>query len=267
MAVLRHPHIIKMRAVSDSSPFEEGKTFFVVLDKLYNILYHRLKNDWKRRLPGRYSWLTDCGGRRAQAFWVERLTVAHDLSSALSYLHQQRLVYRNLKPDNIGFDIRGVVKLFDFGLVRELHHSDRNDDGTYRLMTDDTGLPRYMAHEVCVGKPYNKKCNVYSFSILMWEILRVEQPFYDYKTLCLLRKKVVEEGVRPTPDPSWPSKLVDVMKQGWNVDQFRRPSMSNFSQVLLSVIRDATGEQGDLITDLSKKSRIESFGFDCSTKI
>ena len=254
LAVLRHPYIIKMRAMADTSPFDEGKTFFVVLDKLYDILYNRLRTNWKKRLPGPFSWLTDCAGRRAKQFWVERLSVAHDLSSALGYLHGERLMYRDLKPDNIGFDVRGDVKIFDFGLVHELHDSNRNDDGTYRLLTGDTGSPRYMAPEVALGKPYNEKCDVYSFCILMWEILRVEQPFDHYKTVDILQKKVVEQGVRPKPDPSWPPELVEVMKRGWNDDQHRRPSMVEFSHVLQSVIRDATGEQRELMMDISEKS-------------
>lgn len=55
------------------------------------------------------------------------------------------IIYRDLKPDNIGFDVRGDVKLFDFGLSRELPER-KLDDGTYH-MTGDTGSPRYMAPE------------------------------------------------------------------------------------------------------------------------
>lgn len=54
-------------------------------------------------------------------------------------------MYRDLKPDNIGFDVRGDLKLFDFGLSRQLP-PQRLTDGTYR-MTGDTGSPRYMAPE------------------------------------------------------------------------------------------------------------------------
>lgn len=57
----------------------------------------------------------------------------------------QSVVYRDLKPDNIGFDVRGDVKIFDFGLSRQIP-SGKSKDGLYK-MTGDTGSPRYMAPE------------------------------------------------------------------------------------------------------------------------
>lgn len=51
---------------------------------------------------------------------------------------------RDLKPDNIGFDVRGDVKIFDFGLAKEIDPSKRLEDGTFKL-TGDTGSLRYMA--------------------------------------------------------------------------------------------------------------------------
>jgi serine/threonine protein kinase len=56
------------------------------------------------------------------------------------------IIYRDLKPDNVGFDVRGDVKIFDFGLAKELDLSKKLDDGTYNL-TADTGSLRYMAPE------------------------------------------------------------------------------------------------------------------------
>lgn len=52
------------------------------------------------------------------------------------------------KPDNVGFDVRGDVKIFDFGLAKELDESKKLDDGTYHL-TSDTGSLRYMAPGKC----------------------------------------------------------------------------------------------------------------------
>ena len=52
-----------------------------------------------------------------------------------------------MKPENIGFDVRGDAKLFDFGLSKELHDRDKTKDGLY-LMSGLTGSRRYMAPEV-----------------------------------------------------------------------------------------------------------------------
>jgi serine/threonine protein kinase len=56
------------------------------------------------------------------------------------------IIYRDLKPDNVGFDVRGDVKIFDFGLAKEIDPRQMDAEGTYKL-TADTGSLRYMAPE------------------------------------------------------------------------------------------------------------------------
>lgn len=84
LSVIRHPNIIKMRAMADGSPFDNQ--FFVVLDRLYDIMSVRLQKWKKSQLTG-VKKLMDRGGKKEMAFWVERVTVAYDLSCALKYLH------------------------------------------------------------------------------------------------------------------------------------------------------------------------------------
>lgn len=84
LAVIRHPNIIKMRAMGVGTPY--SRDFFVVLDRLYDILSTRLTT-WKKRKPGGFKKLMDPKGKKAAAFWLERITVAHDLACALKYLH------------------------------------------------------------------------------------------------------------------------------------------------------------------------------------
>lgn len=84
LAVIRHPNIIKMRAMAVGTPY--SRDFFVVLDRLYDILTVRLVT-WKKRKPGGLKKLMDPKGKKATAFWLERITVAHDLACALKYLH------------------------------------------------------------------------------------------------------------------------------------------------------------------------------------
>mmetsp|Transcript_32595 Transcript_32595/g.79083 ORF Transcript_32595/g.79083 Transcript_32595/m.79083 type:complete len:295 (+) Transcript_32595:56-940(+) len=142
LAIVRHPNIIKMRAMEARDAFHGH--YFIMLDKLYDIMPQRLKK-WKSKKKSGLK-IFDMKGKKKQAFWVERLTVAYDIACALSYLHGLSILYRDLKPDNIGFDVRGDVKIFDFGLAKELDESKILEDGTYNL-TGDTGSLRYMAPE------------------------------------------------------------------------------------------------------------------------
>lgn len=85
LSVVRHPNIIKMRAMEATNPCSPN--FFVLLDRLYDIMPTRLAA-WKKRKPkGLGKMMFDRRGLKEQAFWVERLTVAYDLSCALNYLH------------------------------------------------------------------------------------------------------------------------------------------------------------------------------------
>lgn len=228
LAVIRHPSIIKMRAMAASSPFSTTQPFFVVLDRLYDILGTRIIK-WKKQRPKGMGKLLDRTGQKEKDFWIERITVAYDLASALHYLHELNVVYRDIKPDNIGFDVRGDVKIFDFGLAKEIDPTAKDSDGLYH-MTADTGSPRYMAPEVFLGKPYNELVDVYSFSILLWEILQLETPYEGY-TMNMLTKKVIEGGVRPKCDPKWSTPIVAMLKKGWG-DILQRPTTKEVMDVL-----------------------------------
>jgi hypothetical protein len=76
-----------MRAVSSGTPY--SRDFFVVLDRLYDILTRTLVS-WKKRKGGGFQKIMDRGGKKASAFWAERIIVAHDLACALRYLHSHK---------------------------------------------------------------------------------------------------------------------------------------------------------------------------------
>jgi serine/threonine protein kinase len=87
-----------MRAIADGERFCE--TYFIVMDRLYDTLEKRIAT-WRliqERLNGSVGkFLTDRGGKKAKELVLERLIVAFDISSALSYLHERKLIYRDIK--------------------------------------------------------------------------------------------------------------------------------------------------------------------------
>ena len=150
LSVLSHPNIISMRALANSDPHESK--FFVILDRLVMTLDRKF-NQWRREVGENSGyWLGPfgyCCAKENYLFktWLERLTASRDIANAIYYLHSKSIVYRDLKPDNLGFDVTGALKLFDFGLAKRMDPIDKSDDGLYRL-TGNTGSLRYMAPEV-----------------------------------------------------------------------------------------------------------------------
>jgi serine/threonine protein kinase len=134
------------------------------------------------------------------------------------------------KPDNIGFDKSGTLKIFDFGLAKELVEDRKTENGLYK-MTGFTGGIRYMAPEVGLCKPYNNAVDVYSWSMVFWYILALEPPFGLYTNNMFL-DRVFQKHYRPATFQRWPQGLRELLKISWSRKIKERPSFDDISKVL-----------------------------------
>ncbi|CAM9996876.1 unnamed protein product, partial [Hapterophycus canaliculatus] len=100
-----------------------------------------------------------------------------DIAAALHYMHHEAsprhmYVCRDLKPDNIGFDADGNIKVFDLGLAKRV---TRKAGANHRYtMTSRCGTIRYMAPEAFLGCSYNEKVDVYAWSHVVAEMLSLD---------------------------------------------------------------------------------------------
>ena len=227
LAAIQHPHIVSIRGVSSDDPC--SRNYFIVLDRLYDILTVRLQT-WKKHRPSGLSKMFHSGCEKERAFWLERIGVAHDVASALAYLHGNNIMDRDVKPDDIGFDVSGQVKLFDFGLAKEYDPSKADKNGCFNY-TACTGSPRYMAPETALGQPYNEKIDVYSYGLLLYQILALETPF-EGLTMKSFPKIVYEKGARPVPNVKWPATISSIMQRCWSAKISQRPSMKEVASIL-----------------------------------
>ncbi len=112
LAVVRHSNIIRMRAVADCSPYDDG--YFLVLDRLYGTLDDRL-SIWEKEEAKARGILTKISGKskkKMKGSVTKRLVAAYHISRAMIHFHKNNIICRDLKPENIGFDIGKDVNFF-----------------------------------------------------------------------------------------------------------------------------------------------------------
>ena len=110
LEVISHPNIVKMRGISSGEAIQND--YFLILDRLYETLEEKISNEWAQEHNlCRVSFILGCRKSkkkiaRRKDFLIKRIVVALDLACALRYLHQNLLIYRDIKSENIGFDVR-----------------------------------------------------------------------------------------------------------------------------------------------------------------
>eukprot|EP01018_Ginkgo_biloba_P020662 Gb_03665 [translate_table: standard] len=105
-------------------------------------------------------------------------------------------------------------------------------------MLDSVGnvsnLSRIVDIMVLDGKPYNRKCDVYSFGICLWEIYCCDMPYADL-SFAEMTSAVVRQNLRPEIPRCCPSSLANVMKRCWDANPDKRPEMDEVVHMLESI--------------------------------
>ena len=256
LSALEHPHIIKLRAIKAGNRFRPD--FFILLDRLYETLGQRIEI-WRDQIKGTtnshnifHRILSFRRHRIAKASsFQDRVVQAYHLSAALNYLHRQNLIHRDLKPENIGFDVRGDVKIFDFGMAKEMPARDPSNSNEAFKFTGMCGSPRYMAPEVAHKQKYNEKCDVYSFTIMVYEMLSLRSAFGHYHDFESMFASVWGPPyLRPKLLPlKLPDRLYHLIHNGWHYDPQQRPSMETMEQTLYEQCKTFRGVSLAMVPD------------------
>ncbi|MBA0774096.1 hypothetical protein Gotri_009332 [Gossypium trilobum] len=152
----------------------------------------------------------------------ERLNKAVEIAQAMQYLHEQKpkVIHRDLKPSNIFLDEAKHVRVADFGHARFL-----------RTFV-------YMAPEVIRCEPYNEKCDVYSFGIILNELITGNYPYTE--TNYGPAKIALEVGdgklrpALPEDNGEW-KELIELICQSWDGDACVRPTFANITSTLSNI--------------------------------
>lgn len=144
---------------------------------------------------------------------------AYQCSKGVEYLHAMQpkpLIHRDLKPPNLLLINGGVhLKICDFGTAA--------DKSTY--MTNNKGSAAWMAPEVFTSSNYTEKCDVFSWGIILWEVLSRKKPFYNQGGSAFSIMWAVHKGKRPPLLRNCPPVIENLMTACWDQDPSNRPSM------------------------------------------
>ncbi|GJP38183.1 hypothetical protein CLOM_g22638 [Closterium sp. NIES-68] len=159
----------------------------------------------------------------------DAVSVARDVAQAMAFLHKNGMIHRDLKSANILLDKQGHAVVGDFGVARL--------KGERGEMTKEVGTYRWMAPEAFGTSPWpvTHKADVYSFGIVLWEVLSGGVPFADYSPL-QAAVAVALNGARPAIPDSCPQSLRSLIERCWHKTPKERPE---FSEILTELDRIA----------------------------
>ncbi len=206
MAQCHFPHVVRLYGVC----VETGHIAMVMEYMPKGSLYQVLHNE-----------------KEAFAWNPLRWNVVIDVGKGLTYLHDQKIIHRDLKSLNILLDDQYQAKISDFGLSKIKLESNSTSTKANKGM----GTTRWRAPELFERKAVpNKASDVYSYGMILWEIATRQLPFADaLDDVTVVRW--LEKGEKETIPSDCPKTYGDVIQQCWHLPN-QRPSAQQALQTL-----------------------------------
>ena len=158
--------------------------------------------------------------------WYKKLKILIHIVEGLGHLHKQKIIHRDLHSKNILCDNDDDVVISDLGISKSAMES-----------TDDNkrfGIVSYMAPEILQGKEYTTASDIYSFGIIMWELMTGRKPFWDQNDNVELMIKI-RDGLRPPIITNAPKDYIELMQECWDYDPNKRPMAVKIHKKLIDI--------------------------------
>lgn len=225
---LNHENIILLL-----DAFETPNEFVVVMEYAKGELFEVLEDD--KNLPEE-----------------EVQKIAKQLVRALHYLHSNRIIHRDMKPQNILIGRNGAIKLCDFGFARAMSCNTM-------VLTSIKGTPLYMAPELVQEQPYNHTADLWSLGCILYELYYSQPPFYTNNIYTLIQQIVRDPVKFPEPiSPSFKTFLKGLLTKSAS-SRLAWPQLLNH-QFVVETPEDARQRIANAGQDQAMKERLEQLG-------
>jgi serine/threonine-protein kinase len=220
---LDHPNIV---GVSDFGVLDDGCLYLVMEALEGEPVGKRLERE--KRIP-----------------WPEALEIVRGVLAGLRHAHDRGVVHRDIKPDNIFLarkDGEQIVKILDFGIAK-LYAGTGDDPATTRAGLT-VGTPAYLSPEQAIGGESKPASDLYSTSVVLFEMLTGRAPYEDTDPLAMLTAHVSREPpwfAEVAPDLQLPPGLEEVVRHGLAKVQAERIGSAIEYQARLDDVLRAAG--------------------------
>eukprot|EP00210_Caulerpa_lentillifera_P007300 g6978.t1 len=203
MKRLRHPNVLLFMGACMQPPNLAIVTEFLPRGSLYKLLHKTQFNDDRLKLK-----------------------MAKDVIKGMCYLHSHKpaIVHRDLKSPNLLVDKDWTVKVCDFGM-------SKMKANTYLSGKGQGGTPEWMAPEVLRNERSDEKCDVYSFGVILYELVTGMTPWPTLKPMQVVGA-VGYNGQQLDLPLEVDSRIANIIKQCWSRDSHKRPSFQELLVML-----------------------------------
>lgn len=197
---LRHPNILLFMGANTTGP-----DYFIITEmcdygNLFDLLHHK---------------------KNITINWEDRRRIALEICYGMNYLHSFKppILHRDLKSMNVLLTKYWQVKIADFGNTKFLQNQ----------MTKQKGTFQWMAPEVILNTKYTEKADVFSFGIIMSELMSRTPPYYGVNKNQVAQQVASNQNFRPVIPNTCPKDWSNLMKRCWDMNPIKRP---NFNEII-----------------------------------